>query len=75
MKNVSILILTAFLIGCDYTPEEVAEWTTPKTDHIHTKCINGVEYYTLFKTSGYQGYGYMAVAYNTDGTIRTCEKL
>lgn len=37
-------------------------------------CLNGVNYYVGTEQLGYAGYGYLAPAYNPDGTLWLCNR-
>lgn len=61
MKNVVILICAAMVLsGCGWLDREVAKMTGSASK----SCLSGVLYYQF--TSG------AAVAYNTDGSVKTC---
>ena len=58
-----IIAVTLLLSSC----------ANPKNEEVNTKCIDGVLYYYIQTHEPYAGYGFMAPAYNRDGTIKTCD--
>ena len=71
MKVLTMMIGIFFLLGCSPSVNNA----TASTETVKIKCLGGVKYY-LFKENmlgTYQGYGYMAPAYNkTSKQVELC---
>ena len=64
-RMVILLIFVAALL--------LSACSDPKNEQIKTRCINGVLYYYIQTHEPYAGYGFMAPAYNRNGTVKTCK--
>ena len=67
MKILLITIMLILISGCSEGMNVVT-----KTNDIKLRCIDGVSYYMFKEMSGNQGYGFMTVAFNRDGSVKTC---
>lgn len=61
------IIVILCLVGCQ-KPVDVPELESTK----YIRCIDGVEYVVFKEYSGYNGYGYMSVKFNMDGSVSLC---
>ena len=66
-SKLSIILMLLIISGC-LTGQE----SSTKISDIKTKCIDGVTYIIFSEMGGYDGYGFMSVKFNADGTVSTC---
>lgn len=64
---VYIMLILLLLSGCISGEEPIT-----KIGNMKTICLDGVTYYCFTESVGYQGYGFMSVKFNKDGTVHTC---
>ena len=67
LKTITVLTAIIALAGCSYEAERKIVVEGQPTFEVF--CVDGVEY--LSRDEGYRGY--MAVKFNRDSTVSTCE--
>lgn len=67
-RIIMILIVCVVLSSCHN-----GETSMTVSNDIKTRCLDGIEYYLFREKFIYNGYGYMAVKYNSDGSLSKCE--
>lgn len=67
-KILLVVVLAIVLAGCQARESDTRERvkSTKSSIVFVVECLNGVGYYRA------EGYGYLAVQYNRDGTVATC---
>lgn len=69
-KIILIFLATLALTACG-TPDPGAD----NGRGYNTICIDGVKYLYFKGQSGYQGFGYMSVKFNSEGNVETCNEF
>lgn len=67
MKAILTLPVILLLVGCVDGMDP-----STKTEDIKTRCIEGVQYVIFKEMSGNQGFGFMTVKHDRDGSVLLC---